>query len=168
MHRKLTFGANGVRLAVLAGALAAASVLAVPSALSQGSGSTYSDPTGDNSSAGDITGVSITADSTGGQILFRLSGTNLATSTTQMTELNIDSDSNPATGDLSSNGADYWFGIGADGYGFQHYDGQNWVDTPFSTVKIAGGGSQLLISVNRSELGNTSDFNLMVDTWDPA
>src|SRR5215471_3611304 len=145
MHRKLTFGANGVRLAVLAGALAAASVLAVPSALSQGSGSTYTDPTGDNSSAGDITGVSITADSTGGQILFRLSGTNLGTSTTQATELFIDSDANPATGDLAMNGADYWFGVFADGYGFEHYDGQNWGDTPNSTVKILGSGSGLII-----------------------
>jgi hypothetical protein len=151
----------------LAAAVAAAASLFVPSALPQaGPGSTYTDPTGDAAAAADITGVSIQSDRATGQILFRIAGTNLAANPNQDVELLIDSDSNPVTGDAGEFGADYWFGVDATGYGFQHYDGSNWVDTPDSTVHITGGGSTLLVSVNASELGNTSDFNLGVSSWD--
>jgi hypothetical protein len=68
------------------------------------------------------------------------------------------------TGDILAGGSDYWFGVAGDGYGFEHYNGHNWVDTPYSTVTVTGGGSGLMISVNRSELGNTSDFNFDVRT----
>jgi len=168
MHRGLMRGAFGVRPVVLATVFAAASVLAVPSALSQGSGSTYADPAGDGSTAGDITGVNVSADNGSGQILFRISGTNLAASPTQLTVLSIDSDANPVTGDIGLAGADYTFAVGSDGYGFEHFDGHDWVDTPYSTVQIGGGTTDLLISVNRSELGNTSDFNFTVHTFDEA
>jgi hypothetical protein len=151
----------------LAAAVVAAAWLFVPSAHPQaGPGSTYTDPTGDAAAAADITGVSIQSDRASGQILFRISGINLATNPDQDVELLLDSDANPVTGDVGEFGADYWFGVDDTGYGFQHFDGSNWVDTADSTVQITGGGSTLLISVSKSELGNTSDFNLEAFTWD--
>jgi len=154
---------------VAAIAAAAACAFLVPAARSQaGSGSNYTDPTGDNGSAADVTGVSVMSDKASGQVLFRITGTSLAIGANQDVEVWIDSDANPVTGDVGVFGADYWFGVDEGGYGFQHFDGTDWVDTPFATVRVNGGGSSLLVSVNKSELGNTSDFNFRVSAWDDA
>jgi hypothetical protein len=166
MQVKLNRRGSGVPLfAALAAAL---TLLMVPSALAQGGGSTYTDKAGDNAAAPDITGVTVSSDAPSGQVLFRISGTNLAANPSQDVELLIDSDANPVTGDIGEFGADYWFGVDHGGYGFQHFDGSKWVDTPYTTVQVTGGGASLLISVNKSELGNTTDFNFRVNTWDDA
>jgi hypothetical protein len=52
-----------------------------------------------------------------------------------------------------------------DSYGFQHWDGADWVDTVDSTVRINGDTREIVISVNRSELGNTSSFNFVASTF---
>lgn len=159
---------SGVPLSVCTALAAAFMLLVVPSALSQGGGSTYTDKSGDNAAAADITGVTVSSDAPSGQVLFRISGVNLAMNPNQDTELLIDSDANPVTGDIGEFGADYWFGVDDTGYGFQHFDGSKWVATPYATVQVTGGGANLLISVNKSELGNTTDFNFRVNTWDGA
>jgi hypothetical protein len=155
------------RAGPLAAVLATLGLILVPVASSQGQ-SQYTDASGDNGTAADITGITVSSDTASGQILFHVNGTNLSTSASLQTELAIDSDANPLTGDISLFGADYWFGVDATGYGFQHWSGTDWVDTPNATVTISGGGSSLLISVNKSELGNTSDFNFAVSSWDSA
>lgn len=150
-----------------AGALTAAAVSAalmlIPAASPAG-GPPYTDASGDNGPGGDITGITVSSDKATGQIVFRVTGANLSRSSDQMTTVDIDTDANPLTGDIISGGADFWFGVAGDGYGFQHYDGRNWVDTSYATVRITGGGGGLTISVNRSELGNTADFNFDVKT----
>jgi hypothetical protein len=109
----------------------------------------------------------VLGDRSSGQIVFRVSGSGLSNAPNQVTFLYIDSDANPLTGDVDSDGADYAFGVDSDGYDFAHWNGSSWADTPYSTVRICcvGGGSSLMISVNRSELGNTSSFNFSADTW---
>jgi hypothetical protein len=83
--------------------------------------------------------------------------------------LSIDSDSNPLTGDLADHGTDYWFGIDNDSYGFERWNGAEWVDAPYSTVRVMGGGGGFItVSVNRSELGNTSALNFIASTWTPS
>ena len=147
-----------------AGAIAAALVAAlllVPSA----SSGTYTDPSGDSGAAGDITGVSVIGDKTSGQVVFKITGSNLATSALNPLFLTIDSDANPLTGDLTDHGSDYWFGMDEDGYGFAHWTGSDWVDTSGLSVQIRGNTSELTISVNRSELGNSSTFNFYASTW---
>ena len=164
MSLQFPFPRDGARWALKrAGPLVvvlAAMLALVPSA----SAGTYSDPAGDSGAAGDITGVSVSSDKQSGQIVFRIAGTNLASSTLNPLFLSIDSDANPATGDLTDHGTDYWFGIDDTGYGFQHWDGSDWVDTSYSTVDIRGGTQEITISVNRSELGNTSSFNFVAST----
>src|SRR5207253_1786774 len=41
-------------------------------------------------------------------------------------------------------------------------------DTPYATVTVSSGGAGVLISVNKSEIGNTSDVNFSVDSFDVA
>jgi hypothetical protein len=132
-----------------------AGLVLVPTAAS----GSYTDPAGDSGAAGDITSVTVVGDKGSGALLFKITGTNLATSETNLLFLSIDSDANPLTGDLTDNGSDYWFGMDDSSYGFEHWDGSHWVDSPDLSVRITGGTSGIMISVNRSELGNTSDFN---------
>src|SRR5215210_4697832 len=138
-----------------------AALLLVPSA----SSGTYTDPSGDSGAAGDITGISVIGDKTSGQLVFKITGSNLASSALNPLFLTIDSDANPLTGDLTDHGTDYWFGMDLDGYGFQHWTGSDWVDTSSLSVQIRGNTSELTISVNRSELGNSSTFNFYASTF---
>lgn len=151
------------RAGLIAAALTAALIL-VPTA----SSGDYTDPSGDSATAGDIVSVTVAGDKASGQLLFRITGTNIASSETSPLFLDIDSDANPLTGDITDNGADYSFGIDNSSYFFGHWDGSNWVATPDLSVQVSGGTSQLLISVNRSELGNTSLFNFFVVTFNAA
>jgi hypothetical protein len=143
-------------------AAAALALAAVPAA----SSGTYSDPAGDSGKAGDITSVTVAGDKGSGQLVFTITGTNMGTSDTNVLFLDIDSDANPLTGDLQSAGADYSFLLEGNSYSFGHWDGAHWVDTSYATVRVSGNGSRATISVNRSELGNTSDFNFDASTFD--
>jgi hypothetical protein len=149
------------RAGPLAAVLAATLVL-VPAATP----GTYADEAGDSGSAGDITGIQVDSDKQSGQIIFRITGTNLSTSASVPTFLLIDSDSNPFTGDVGSVGADYVFSIDDESFWFEHWNGSDWVDTSYGTVRITGGINGLMISVNRSELGNTGELNFWARSYD--
>jgi len=142
------------RAGPIAAALMAALVL-VPSA----SSGSYIDPSGDSGTAGDITAVTVMGDKGSGQLLFRITGTNIASSDKNLLFLDIDSDANPLTGDITDNGADFSFYVDDTSYSFAHWDGTHWVVTSDLSVRVTGGTSQILVSVNRSEVGNTSMFN---------
>jgi hypothetical protein len=143
----------------IAGVLTGALIL-----VSTASSGNYTDPAGDSGTAGDLVSVTVVGDKTSGQLLFRVTGTNIASSETSLLVLDIDSDANPLTGDLTDNGSDYRFIVVNGGYGFFHWNGSEWVETPDLSVQISGSTTQLLFSVNRSELGNTSLFNFFAVT----
>jgi len=145
---------------LIVAALMAALIL-VPTA----SSGDYTDPAGDSGTAGDITAVTVAGDKASGQLLFRITGTNVVSSATIPLILEIDSDANPLTGDITVNGSDYEFDVDNTSYGFFHWNGSDWVATPDLSVQVSGGPSQILISVNRSELGNTSLFNFFALTF---
>ncbi len=131
----------------------------VPSA----SSGNYGDASGDNiGGAGDITSVSVAGDKAGGQVVFRIAGVNIASSEQNELYLDIDADANPLTGSLSDGGAEYSFAVDNDTYGFGRWDGAQWVRASNATVRVSGDTSLIMISVNRSELGNTADFNFVV------
>jgi hypothetical protein len=157
-----------VRALRLALASAVVVLVLVPAAASAPGQAQYRDAAGDNASAPDVTGVTVASDKASGQILFRIAGTNLSSSSDFPTFLFIDSDANPVTGDVDMQGADYAFYVDDQYYDFAHWDGTNWVDTPDATVRVNGGGNGVLISVNRSEVGNTAEFNFSVETADSA
>jgi hypothetical protein len=106
------------RAGPLAAVLLAALVLA-PGA----SPGTYADKSGDSGSAGDLTGVVVAADRASGQMIFRIVGSNLSTSSNDLTILFIDSDANPATGQVNLLGADYVFAVDDTSYEFDHWTG---------------------------------------------
>src|SRR5437867_12384008 len=142
------------RMGPIAAVLMAALVL-VPGAAS----GNYTDPAGDSGAAGDITSVTVVGDKNAGALLFKITATNLASSETNLLFLTIDSDANPLTGDITDNGSDYEFGVDNSSYGFFHWNGSDWVATSDLSVQISGSTSQILISDNRSDLGNSSLFN---------
>jgi hypothetical protein len=147
---------------VLAAAVAAMLILA-PAASPAGS---YTDPAGDNGTAGDITGLTVSGDKGSGQLTFRITGSNLSKSDNVPTFLFIDSDANPSTGMPGAVGADFVFEVGSDSYGFQRWNGADLVDTPFSTVRVSGDSQAITISVNKSEIGNTTDVNFWAASID--
>jgi hypothetical protein len=151
------------RAGLIAAALTAALIL-VPTA----SSGTYTDPPGDSSTAGDLVSVTVAGDKASGQLLFRITGTNIASSDTMPLILDIDSDANPLTGDITFNGMDYEFDVDNGSYSFFHWNGSDWVATPDLSVQVSGGTGQILISVNRSELGNTSMFNFLAVSFNAA
>lgn len=155
--------ASAVRWLVAAAALAAALTVLAGSA---GATGTYTDDTGDSGTAPDVTGatVSSTAD---GQIVFRIGIVNLPRAADVQTALLIDSDANPDTGAAAAVGADYFFYVDQSDmtYSFGSWTGASWDwDTPHTTVRVTTGPSGVTISVNRSELGNTSQLNFWTRT----
>ena len=153
---------NSLTRTLVAVATLLVAVVLVPSASAMGQ---YADAVGDNGTAGDITGLNVTSDATG-QILLRINGNGLSSSQTNVTYLLIDSDANPQTGDLDGLGAEYLFFVDEDSYWFGRWDGSDYADAADSTVRVSGGSRGLMISVNRSELGNTSEFNFWARTID--
>ena len=87
------------RAGPIAAALMAALVL-VPTS----SAGSYTDPAGDGGKAGDITSVTVAGDKGTGQLLFKITGTNIASSEQAPLFLDIDSDANPTTGTFSTTG----------------------------------------------------------------
>jgi hypothetical protein len=118
-----------------------------------------------------------------GQYLFDVA---LATpyTTTGVLSLYLDTDLNPATGDPKSLGADYLLiddNTSSTGY-FLKWDATTatWTDaSPNATVKdsVSTDNKHVLLAVNKSEIGNSTGFNLFVETiegdgsdghWDDA
>jgi len=149
------------RAGPIAAALMAALVL-VPTA----SSGNYTDASGDAfGNAGDIKAVTVAGDKGSGQVVFRITGTNLASSQSNNLYLDIDADANPLTGSQRDSGAEYEFWVDNDSYGFGHWDGSQWTKAANTTVRVSGDSSELMISVNRSELGNSADFNFVVTSF---
>jgi hypothetical protein len=149
------------RAGPIAAALLAALVL-VPSA----SSGNYSDASGDAfGGSGDLTAVTVAGDKGSGQLVFRITGSNIASSEENALYLDIDSDANPLTGSLRDGGAEYEFYVDDNSYGFDHWDGSHWLKASNATVLVTGDTSSIMISVNRSELGNTADFNFVATAF---
>jgi hypothetical protein len=144
-------------------ALIATLALAVAPAASSGN---YADASGDNiGGAGDVTAVTVAGDKATGQLVFRIAGTNIASSEDNVLFLDIDSDANPNTGNLNDGGADYSFVVDANSYGFAHWSGTAWAEATPPTARVSGNTSQITVSVNRSDLGSTADFNFSVTAF---
>jgi hypothetical protein len=148
---------------LLAVALATATAALAAVGAAQATGS-YGDVTGDGKGAPDIAKVTVTSDAAG-QILFTIGVDNLPLGADVTTLLFLNTDMNADTGRPSTEGADYVFGVDDDGYGFARWTGADWdFGTPYSTVRVRVTSGGVTISVNRSELGNTNEFNFWTRT----
>jgi hypothetical protein len=147
---------------------AAAAVAAAVIGLAGSAGATgiYRDQTGDSGAAPDVTGATVSS-TPDGQIVFRLGVANFPSTGDVRALLLIDSDANPDTGETDSVGSDYFFYVDqSDGtYSFGRWTGSSWDwETPYTTVRVSTGPTGVTISVNRSELGNTSQLNFWART----
>src|SRR5262245_10670860 len=107
-----------------AAAVVATALLALAPAASAGN---YTDPSGDSTGgSGDVTAVTVSGDKSTGQLVFQITGSNLATSADNVLFVDIDTDANPATGDLLDDGAEYAFYIDGDSYNFSRWNGSDW------------------------------------------
>jgi hypothetical protein len=136
-----------------------AAVIAALTLVPPASSGTYGDASGDAGAAGDITGLAVDGVRATGQVVFRISGTNLATSVVNPLNLSIDSDSNPLTGDVQHHGTDYWFFVDDDSFWFAHWNGSEWVDSPRPTIDVLGDTSRITISVHTADIGGATTFN---------
>jgi hypothetical protein len=146
--------------------LSATAVAAAGLALAQAGGAVgrYTDATGDGAGAPDITGVTVQSDG-GGQIVFQIQIADLPSPADVRTFLVVNTDANAATGD-PEDGSEFYFVVDEtdNSYWFTRWDGTEWVETPYSTVRVSSNRTSVTISVNRSELGNTEAFSFWART----
>jgi hypothetical protein len=143
---------------VLATALAAGMLVLAGSASGVGK---YTDATGDNGSAPDITGATVLSDANG-QFVFNVGVTNMPSSGDVQAVLFIDSDANPTTGVVENGGIDYilYSDRSDNTWGFGHWTGSSWDwDTPWSTARVLTALNGVLFTVNRRELSNAAQVN---------
>lgn len=140
----------------------------------------FTDETGDGGTAADITTVTVTNDDQG-QYAFDIG---LATpyGGAEGMEIFLDTDLNPATGDPKAIGADYLLvdDSASQSFDFLTWNGTTWAEAPtHSTVKdlVSTNNMHVLLSVNKSELGNSTGFNFFAESlegdgsdghWDDA
>jgi hypothetical protein len=152
------------RRAGLLALLAVTSAIALTGAGSAGAVGRYTDPVGDGNGSADVTGVSVASDANG-QVLITISTAEDPEANGGSVVLFLDTDVNQETGRPGTLGADFLFGVDAEGYGFARWTGSDWDwDTPFSTVRVMTTARGAVFSVNRSELGATASFNFWART----
>ena len=162
-NRRRTQRATTAALIGLALALAGLGAAAQAGTNRQSTG-TYPDRTGDNGLAPDIANVTISS-APDGQMDFRI-GANLASAPNGWVVMLLDTDVNEATGEPDTLGADFMFEVDEveRTYWFGRWNGADWESAPYSTVRVSTGSAGVTISVNRSELGNTGEFNFWART----
>lgn len=151
----------GLTLA-LNGALSSAAN-AAPAA-SAANRATFEDSRGEMANAPDITNV-VVANNDAGRITIRINGLPRLVEG-MLVGIDIDSDNNPATGsqDPLSLGADYAIELVPGSANLFRWDGTSFTrrsnDPPQSTLVFSG--TELAVSINAAELGNTTRFNFGV------
>jgi len=161
--KRLTMGLAVTVVALALGGLAGAAGSG-PSALA------FTDPTGDNGGAPDITKVAVNGDATSGTLTFSITASGLALpaadGTAREVDLWLNTDRNPSTG--SPNGNEYVLFVDNDStdagqwtwdiYHFANGDWQQVAETP--TMDAFGGGNDFSIRINKSDLGGANSFDI--------
>jgi hypothetical protein len=157
-----------VRLLTRTGlALAVAAVLvALPTAASGAPAAnsvTYTDSTGENPDAPDITTI-VVSNNDAGLITFRINVPNRPTFTRDvLVALEVDTDNNAQTG--NDEGADYAIELVLGEASLYRWDGTGFTrrpgDPPFTSLRFSYQGGAT-ITISRAELGNTSRFRFSV------
>lgn len=128
----------------------------------------FTDATGDSGTAADITSVGVTNDDQGQYTV----DVGFATpyGPAGAFTMYLDTDLNPSTGDPSALGADYLLvdDNTVPAFYFLKWSGTAWADAPHATVTdlLASDNKGLTLSVNKSELDNSTGFNFFVESID--
>jgi len=123
---------------------------------------TFDDSTGEDAQGPDITTVAV-SNNDAGMITFKINIPNRATLTEDMLiDIDLDTDSNPATGDPETLGADYAIELFRSNIALFRWDGRTFsrtqTDPPQTSLvfSYAGGAT---VRISAAELGNTTRFN---------
>ena len=143
--------------------LALAALAGSGSAFAAGS-KTFTDPSGDASAGPDVTQLIVSNDDSG-QLTFAFTFSNRPTILTgdDIVALGLDTDANGDTGDEA--GYEYIMGFGFQGQRAEvgRWNGSTFdFNAPETTLRFADGGRTM--SINRSELGNTTAIRFRVET----
>jgi hypothetical protein len=129
---------------------------------------TYQDSTGEDTQGPDIKSITVSNDNTG-LVSFDVNVPNQASlSGEKLTDLLIDSDNNPATGDPDplNPGADYAIELFQNQVNLYKWDGQTYSRTASgpsqATLVFAQGANGPTIKISAVELGDTKKFNFNV------
>jgi hypothetical protein len=151
-------GVSAIFFAVLAFAAGGAWAPAATT-VSTANSTTFQDSTGERADSPDITTV-VVSNTNAGAISFKINGPARLTDD-MLADLVIDSDNNAATGDPDT-GGEYAIELFGGEANLFRWDGTNFSrrtnDPPQSTLTF----SHLTITINASELGNTTRFNFAV------
>ena len=131
---------------------------------------TFTDATGDATSAPDVTNVAVQGDATSGTITFAVTVTGLALpsadGSTRFVDLWLNTDRNDATGD--TDGSEYDLFVANDstdpaqwGWDIGSFVNGTWQEVAqTATMHAAGSGNQFAIQVNKSDLGGATSFDV--------
>lgn len=151
-------------LTVLAVALAAACVVVSTAGAVNAPPKTFADATGDSGTAPDIATVAVTNDDHGRYTFTIGFATPYVNADTLV--IAIDSDTNANTGDPQLLGADYVF---VDDYASHSFQVGVWQSNDFAVaadptagVVVAGDNKSVTMTINKSDLGNSTGFNFFV------
>ena len=128
---------------------------------------TFPDAGSDSGAAADITNVAVTNDDHG---LYTFTIT-FATPYTGNAGFDIyfDTDRNAATGDPQSSGAEFdlFDDFSKHGFALFSWNGSSWqvaASFPTASVSVAADGKSMVLSINKSDIGNVTAFNFWVDS----
>jgi len=131
----------------------------------------YTDETGDSGAASDVQTVAVTNDETGQYSMDIGFGAQIISNAVII--IYLDTDQNPSSGSTNDAGADYAVEVdqASNMFFFGKWDGTQYSDAPSDTtvsVRLAGNptGTHLIVSFNRSEVGNGNGFNFWLLSTD--
>jgi hypothetical protein len=159
---------SGSAVAVTAALLAAAAVVAMPtsalatSAAASSNSQTFTDSTGEDPNAPDITTIGISNDDAG-LITFKVNISNRPTLTDDMAVLvYLDTDRKASTGDSQTAGADYLLELDPGTVTLFKWNGSDYATAGSqSSVTFSYGSAGATIRASAHDLGNTKAFNFL-------
>jgi hypothetical protein len=121
----------------------------------------FQDSVGEDAQAPDITSITVSNDDTG-KITFQLAVANRPALTPDMLYLIfLDTDSNAATGDTESFGAEYVIQLVPGEVDLFKWNGTDYVGAPSPSLNFSYPATGPVVNVNASDLGKTKAFNFV-------
>lgn len=121
----------------------------------------YTDPTGDSTTAPDITGVTAANDAAG-NLTFTVKTSHVALGADSLVDIAFDTDQNSQTG---GGGVEFFFLIGSDGWEFIRWDGAKWVAAAAASANGGYANGVATFKISKADLGGVEKFTFWADSF---
>jgi hypothetical protein len=121
----------------------------------------YTDPTGDSTTAPDITGVTAVNDAAG-NLTFTVKTSHVALGADSLVDIAFDTDQNSQTG---GGGVEFFFLIGSDGWEFVRWDGAKWVAAAAASANGGYANGVATFKISKADLGGVEKFTFWADSF---